>query len=103
MAQKILCVLLGKTRHSVMDRITIPIDYDHDCDDEYTNYTGPIANLKGVPDVMKPSQIGGAALPMLVGSWKYVNETYSGIIKYGKVGDFHLTIPSRNGAQGPRI
>src|SRR5215472_15596032 len=52
---------------------------------------------------MKPSQIGGAALPRLVGSWKYVNETYSGIIKYGKVGDFHLTIPSRNGAQGPRI
>jgi len=43
---------------------------------------------------MKPSQIGGAALPMLVGTWNYVNETYSGIIKYGKVGDFHLTIPS---------
>ena len=63
-------------------------------------YLSITITIAGVPDVMKPSQIGGAALPMLVGTWNYVNETYSGIIKYGKVGDFHLTIPSRNGAQG---
>jgi len=31
------------------------------------------------------------------GTRNYVNETYSGIIKYGKVGDFHLTIPSKTG------
>jgi hypothetical protein len=72
------------------------IDYDHECGDEYANYTGP--GLIGcLLDVMKTSQIGGAALPMLVGTWHYVNGTYSGIIKYDKIGDFNLTIPSKTG------
>ena len=72
------------------------IDYDHECGDEYANYTGP--GLIGCPlDVMKTSQIGGAALPMLVETWHYVNGTYSGILKYDKIGDFNLTIPSKTG------
>ena len=38
-----------------------------------------------------------AALPMLVGTWNYVNGTYSGIIKYSKYSNFTLTVPNNSG------
>jgi hypothetical protein len=95
------------------------VDYDHECCDAYINYTGP--GLIGCPlDVMKPNQIGAAALPVLVGTWSYVNQSIlqrmeskamgagqdmqsmpmtslgiSGKIVYGANGDVNMTIPSK--------
>ena len=57
-------------------------------------------------DIMTVSQIGGAALHTLVGTWNYVNQSkgsetmtgtgISGKIVYGANGDFNLTIPLRS-------
>ena len=55
-------------------------------------------NLIGCPeDYMKPSQIAG--LPILVGTWHYVNSslgsTISGKIVYGANGDVNMTVPNK--------
>lgn len=34
---------------------------------------------------------------VLVGTWNYVNGTYSGIIEYSKYGNFTLTVPNKSG------
>lgn len=49
---------------------------------------------------MKEHQVGAAGLAMLAGTWNYWNESkgyaihgISGIIKYNRSDDFHLTVP----------
>ena len=50
-------------------------------------------------DTLKASQIGAAALPILVRNWHYVNSslgsTISGKIVYGANGDVNMTVPNK--------
>lgn len=76
-----------------------------DCSDS------PLANISYslmgcAQDIMTVSQIGGAGLHTLVGTWNYVNQSkgsetmtgtgISGKIVYGANGEFNLTIPLRS-------
>lgn len=65
-------------------------NYDYggqDCGDAYINYTGPFDNLIGCPlDWIDSHQM--ATPHVLIGTWNYLNGTYSGIIKYSKYGNF---------------
>jgi hypothetical protein len=68
----------------------------YDCSNQNTTI-----NLIGCrEDYMKEHQVGAAGLAMLAGTWNYWNESkgyaihgISGIIKYNRSGDFHLTVP----------
>lgn len=67
-----------------------------ECGPAYYNYTGRFSiEWIGCPlDTMRVNQM--AKPHALLGTWDYVNGTYSGRIVYSDYGNFTLTIPTKN-------